>query len=137
VGSLSLLARRDGAAGREPCARLAGGSGAADEGGADEAREGGDGAGDGLPDEPQGKLSVMMAERQALVALLEAARAGSAADVLALAQAQAGARQVGVGEVLREFKDGKGRTALHLAAGAGQLAVVEALVRVGLREYWK
>ena len=130
IGFLSRRARRDGVAGRGPCARLAGGSGAGGGGDADEARDEGGAADGALPEAPQGKLSLMMAERRALVALLEAAQAGRADVLLALATAQAAARNVSAGEVLREFKDGKGRTALHLAAGAGHVPVVDAVVAV-------
>jgi hypothetical protein len=132
----SWRACRDGGAEHGPCARLAGGSGGGDSRDEDEGqgKAGAAIAGDeALPEAPQGKLSLMMAERRALVALLEAAQAGRAEDLDALVKAQAAARNVSAGEVLREFKDGKGRTALHLAAGAGHVRVVEAVVTVRRR----
>ena len=81
-------------------------------------------------DAPLQKVSLMMAERRAVAELLTAAKDGQAQATLALVVVQAARRNVTAGEVVREFRDGKGRTALHLAAAEGHVAVMGVLVEV-------
>ena len=82
-------------------------------------------------EDPVHKVSVMMAERRAVAELLVAGKEGRLEVALGLVARQAAQRNVTAGDVVREFRDAKGRTALHLAAAEGHVALVEALAEVG------